>query len=62
MGEVQEDNGDDDSDVEPGQRKKGRKPADSQVEDAINGLDTNQLHKMLRLFVEHNQNVTVSIL
>ena len=27
-GEVQEDNGDDDSDVQPGQRKKGRKPAD----------------------------------
>ena len=26
--EAQEDNGDDDSDVEPGQRKKGRKPAD----------------------------------
>ena len=27
-GEAQEDNGDEDSDVEPGRRKKGRKPAD----------------------------------
>ena len=28
-GEAQEDNYDDDSDVEPGKRKRGRKPADS---------------------------------
>ena len=45
---------DDDSDVEPGQKKRGRKPADSQVEDAINELDTNQLHELLRLFVLHH--------